>query len=490
MTLTSDSPASVVASRALSLALGQGGGGSGELPISIPAFGADENPTYPVGVVAGSYFVDGDNGNDANNGIRVEDGGTGPWATIRKATDTLDAGDTCYVRASATPYSFTGTTQGSSYVKGHVFANSGTPGNWIRVIGYPGERPVIDQGGVDSANGFHINGKSYIQILNFEIRNVYGSGVDLSNGSTVWNDNIVVKFCHIHDINGPAGANVACIKANLASNCTFADNKLHTVRLEGVLNDNANPFIMYDSYNYLVEYNDMYDAKNGVFQKTPPELAQDVGVWRFNNVHDVDVAFYFNNNTAEPITDGFNNLYIVQNVIYNAAAIFKDTSGVAKAASQTLWLFNNTVDGADVSINGFQDARLVNNIFYGSGCRVSTNFDADAASNPEKHVPSISDVGHNLWADNVGVVVDLDIYGSTTKSYRTLAAWQAAPADSPDTLSAASPGVGSIVGDPLFTDAANNDYTLQGSSPALNAGRDGVTMGAYITGSETIGASW
>jgi hypothetical protein len=36
-----------------------------------------------------------------------------------------------------------------------------------------------------------------------------------------------------------------------------------------------------------------------------------------------------------------------------------------------------------------------------------------------------------------------------------------------------------IIGDPLFTNIGGHDYTLQGSSPAKNAGDDGEDMGAY-----------
>jgi len=41
--------------------------------------------------------------------------------------------------------------------------------------------------------------------------------------------------------------------------------------------------------------------------------------------------------------------------------------------------------------------------------------------------------------------------------------------------------------DPLFVNPTNRDFRLQANSPARNAGRNGVNMGAYITGNEIIG---
>ncbi len=66
------------------------------------------------------YYIDGDNGNDNNNGTSPETA----WRTFSKAFSVLSAGDILYVKP--TTYRF------SSFVS---FSNSGTSGNWIKVIG-------------------------------------------------------------------------------------------------------------------------------------------------------------------------------------------------------------------------------------------------------------------------------------------------------------------------------------------------------------------
>jgi len=48
-------------------------------------------------------------------------------------------------------------------------------------------------------------------------------------------------------------------------------------------------------------------------------------------------------------------------------------------------------------------------------------------------------------------------------------------------------GANSQYADPLFVNAANDDYHLQAGTPAKNAGRFGETIGAYATGTEVIG---
>lgn len=486
VTLAQDRLAQAVS---LAVAAIASGGGSGDLPITVPSFGADEDPAYPIGVVAGSYFVDGDNGSDTNDGIRAEDGGTGPFATVQKACSVLTAGDTCYVRASTTPYSFLGTAYGYSAAAGHRFQYDGTAGNYIRLIGYPGERPVIDQ--QDTVGGFHLDGREYIQILNFEIRNTLGSGVDCANGYSKPNSNIVVKFCEIHHADGNPGDNVGGIKALGCNKVTFSDNKVYTIRVGGVLNQNGAGFSMYDVYSIKAEHNEIYDAESGVIHKTPPSGTQNVGVFRFNLFHDIERVIYNNNNTGEPAGDFFTGLYVVQNVAYDCPAFLYDTTNNSYGASQTLFAVNNTLYNSGMSIRGFRDARIFNNILSGSEIGAEANGQAyDPQTSDVWRIAQITDIGHNLWdSTNGGLVVNLDIYkfvGSTI-TYTTLAGLQSGSAD---TLVDPSPGVGSIVADPLFVDPLNKNFKLQTVSPAINAGRGGVTMGAYISGSETIGATW
>ncbi|MCD4697953.1 MAG: right-handed parallel beta-helix repeat-containing protein, partial [Bacteroidales bacterium] len=79
------------------------------------------NPIY-----ADTYYV-APYGDDNNPGTIAE-----PWATFTKANTVLQAGDTVFIREG-------------TYNDRIEPVNSGTPGNYITYMAYPGETPVIDR---------------------------------------------------------------------------------------------------------------------------------------------------------------------------------------------------------------------------------------------------------------------------------------------------------------------------------------------------------
>ncbi|MEM7330563.1 MAG: DUF1565 domain-containing protein, partial [Chloroflexota bacterium] len=109
-------------------------GSSNTSPVPTPIPPIEEPPVEdppvvqpPVEepVVQGSYYV-ATNGNDNNNGSQGQ-----PFRTIQNALDSAQPGDTIVVR-------------GGVYNEVVTFETSGTAGNPIRLVAYPGELPVID----------------------------------------------------------------------------------------------------------------------------------------------------------------------------------------------------------------------------------------------------------------------------------------------------------------------------------------------------------
>ncbi len=108
------------------------------------------------------------NGNDANPGTEAQ-----PFLTIQKAANVAVAGDTVCVKSG-------------TYNERVEIKNSGTPGNWITFMAYPGHTVTIDGTGVwpstynyEQRGLVHLYGKSYVKISGFRIVNVQGAGVML-----------------------------------------------------------------------------------------------------------------------------------------------------------------------------------------------------------------------------------------------------------------------------------------------------------------------
>ncbi len=110
-----------------------------------------------------------------------------PWADLHKAAETLQAGDTVYVRG--------GTYRLHRVVSPH---NSGREGQWITYAGFPGETAVLDASDIHTSGGrnrmeidngrkvtvtasrcgaFHIFNRSYIRVRNLQVRDAAYEGI-------------------------------------------------------------------------------------------------------------------------------------------------------------------------------------------------------------------------------------------------------------------------------------------------------------------------
>ena len=123
----------------------------------------------PLGIFIGhashaaEYYI-ATNGNDNNPGTMVA-----AWKTLDAAQYKVGPGDTIYVR-------------GGTYVQTTRFKASGKPGAPIKIMAFPGEKPILDGQNKLAANwGSMVNLiGNYIQMYDFEIKNGLGQGVVLS----------------------------------------------------------------------------------------------------------------------------------------------------------------------------------------------------------------------------------------------------------------------------------------------------------------------
>lgn len=126
---------------------------------------------FEYGIYEADYYV-ATNGNDSNPGTFTE-----PWATWYYGVSQLVAGDTLYIRGGT--YQPTGTFSdagfGDSYNAVTIHNTNGTAENRIVVMGYPGERAILDgvnvTQGADTCgrHGIKMTYSDYWTFKNFEI---------------------------------------------------------------------------------------------------------------------------------------------------------------------------------------------------------------------------------------------------------------------------------------------------------------------------------
>ena len=220
----------------------------------------------------------------------------------------------------------------------------------------------------------------------------------------------------------------------------------------------------YGSQNFLIENNDFISSAAAVFVKGSSTLGLNSGTIRFNRVADCVRGFV----ALEVLSAG--QLLITQNLIY----------GFSLAGM----VWDNSVSGATVA-----NIRFVNNTIgsqSGTGSNGAIWVETWSSNGPGHQIRDNVIVANSAGSQAViynestptGFTISGNVYhsgGSTNRWYwagsnsTTVGGWQ--------TLSGAT---SETAANPLFVNAAANDYRLQAGSPASG-------KGCYITGSEQIG---
>ena len=126
-----------------------------------------------------TYYGDGAVGNDANAG--TSEGAGNAWATIDKAMNTVAAGDTVYIKASAT------------YDETANIDTAGTQGSPISFIGY--SSTITDEGKVTwtkSSSGSCLTdtpSSTYYHFRNIKFNNAASSNISVA--SYLYNNSMV-----------------------------------------------------------------------------------------------------------------------------------------------------------------------------------------------------------------------------------------------------------------------------------------------------------
>ena len=379
-----------------------------------------------------TYYVDGTNGSDGNPGTFDQ-----PWRTVQKAADTMISGDTVYIRAGTYNQRVTLEHRGNS------------SGLYITFAAYPGEQVILDGTGIDIPHGgglFHVWATDYVRVSGLRVQNSMAAGI-----YAAYSDHIIVDSNRTYNTVssgiGIWGSNAVIVDGNdieLACNPGMEEN-----------------LTIADSYDVDVRNNHVHDGPKGLDPARAggeginvKDGSHDVRVYD-NVVHDLekklgfgldgwntetyDVEFY--RNVAYDCGMGFliesegtglaRDIYIYNNVAYNNTHFgFYIPSYVLDGPKANFYFINNTAYGNDVGLR-VNSTNVTNIVFRNNVSSQNTTAQIQILAGAQEDCV----IDHNLY------------YG------------------------AGSPmGSDYVIGDPLFVNAAEGDFHLQGGSPAIDAG--------------------
>jgi len=309
----------------------------------------------------GNAFYVSTTGSDSNPGTQ-----SSPWKTIQHAANTVQAGDTVYVRAGVYNESVNIAVSGSATAGPVTFAS------------YPGETAVVDGTGlaVSSSAGtqglFNLVNQSYVTIQGFEIRNYTTSNANVT----------------------PAGIWVT----GAGSNVQLLNNLVHNITTTSETNGNAFGIAVYGSSgsasidSITINGNQVYDNKTG----NSETVNVDGNVTNFkisnNLVHDNDNigidAIGFEGVAPSASVDFARNGEISGNTIYNISAINNPGEG-------------KQYDADGIYIDGGSQIVVERNLVY------NCDLNIEAASEHSGHVASFVTIRNNVVynANSVGISI-------------------------------------------------------------------------------------
>ena len=389
-----------------------------------------------------NYYVDAIKGNNSNAGLSVEKA----LKTLQKAADKTLAGDTVFV-------------MNGTYVKDNSWSSdvvaetsSGTAEKWIVWMNYPGHQPLIS---FDCWRAFNIQG-SYIEVNGLTVKgnnsnitlqqalnqpkscanptgsydgrfNGNGISVDGRNGARF--HHFRVKNCTVYDCGG-AGitfiqSDYITIENNIIYNCSW-----YTVWASSGIS-------LWQNWNSDNETGVKNFIRNNVCygnRQYVPAIAFNCG---FTDGNGIIIDDSENTQNGSTLGSYKGRTLIENNIVYKNGG-----SGIHTYKSKHVDIVNNTayhnnqspeLNGGEIFPNASDDIRIFNNILVASA---------------NKRINSNYNNGKTIVYSN-----NLHFGGNST----------------------AIAGTNLVKGDPLFTDAANNDFRLQQESPAIDKGIDSLT---------------
>src|SRR2546423_755114 len=459
-----------------------------------------------ITAVIGIAFYVSATGNDTNPGTILS-----PWRTIQHAANSVQAGDTVYVRGGVYTESVNISASGSAIAGPITFQT------------FPGENAIVDGTGLvpstSSTQGLiNITNQSYISIQGLEVRN-YQTASASAIPAGIWvsgsGSNIQILNNLIHNIvttsetsgnafgiavygtAAPASLDRVTISGNQVyglrtgnsesvtvdgnvPNFAITTNIIHdndnigidVIGFEGVSPDPAYDYARNGTVSGNTIYNisainnpgenNQYDA-NGIYVA----VASQVVIER-NLIHDVDIRIEM---ASEHQGHGTSFVIARNNLVYSANSIGISIGGYAPNVGGTdhCTIVNNTLFQNDTKNTGSGEFQIQyyatnnvfkNNIVYASSQGLFIN-------NYTNSEPDPADVDYNLYYSLLNSSTAVFLWNGT--NHTGFSAYQSATAE----------GSHSHYVDPQFLSLTTPALQIQLTSPAVNAG---INLGTGVVG--------
>jgi hypothetical protein len=407
---------------------------------------------YPEPDPSNAFYVS-PNGDDGDPGSISQ-----PWKTLAKAAETATAGQTIFVREG-------------TYNERLIPQNSGDLDAYIIFTAYPGESVTIDGMGVTipQLEGLvNIGSKRFIRVSGFHVINA-GDGV--VDGK--WNmgisaqkaDHIIIDnndIDHIYSLGIDIGP---------ASNFIIVDNNEVTDTNFGDVDDEVSVGMFWFSHDVEIKNNTVHDTKNegiGAAAGT-----HDIAI-HHNTVRNVGLGSQRVGIYIDAWTEYQYNIDVYNNLVYDNAG-----QGII-AASEGGGLLENV--------------NIYNNVVHNSGydwggIGVAPWSTTSSTTHP---IRSINFVNNTVYACNGGGIVinNPEVENILIRNNVLYQSGQPLNIDSSVPQSQLTIDH-NLTNDPQFMDAATNDFRLQATSPAIDAGSaDGAPAFDFDDKNRPVGYSY